>query len=173
MVRYIHLQIECRNRRGSQSDGRKVTGIEFSSEGKLLLVTTNDSRVRLFEVPSFSSKAKLKGLQNDDLQIKAHFSPDGQHIVCGSQTGHVYLWDTQQIKGTSFLGKATNKNDSYESFRAEKNTCTSALMVPPAAVRHSSGTETPPDCLLVTTGWEGGIKFFESRKTDPQKERKR
>lgn len=38
----------CRNRKGKHRRGRKVTGLEFTPMGNHLLVTTNDSRVRLY-----------------------------------------------------------------------------------------------------------------------------
>ena len=39
-------QIDCKNRRGRFSSGRKIGGVTFINDGEFL-VTTNDSRVRL------------------------------------------------------------------------------------------------------------------------------
>jgi hypothetical protein len=68
-----YTQIECRNSRGPMKKGRKVTGIEFDPEGKYFLVSTNDSRMRLFSVDNYSRICKYKGLVNDHLQIKGRF----------------------------------------------------------------------------------------------------
>lgn len=68
-----YTQIECRNQRGAMKRGRKVTGIEFAPGGKRVLITTNDSRMRLFNVEDYARVCKYKGLVNDNLQIKGTF----------------------------------------------------------------------------------------------------
>ncbi|KAL3658297.1 WD repeat-containing protein 44 [Phytophthora oleae] len=88
-----YTQIECRNSRGSMRKGRKVTGIEFDPEGKYFLVSTNDSRMRLFSVDNYSRICKYKGLVNGHLQIKGRFSQDGDFVICGSENGSVYVWN--------------------------------------------------------------------------------
>ena len=60
-----------------------------------LLVTTNDSRIRLYDMDDYSMLCKYKGLTNDELQIRAHFSADGKQIICGSENQHVYVWSAQ------------------------------------------------------------------------------
>lgn len=54
-----------------------------------LLVTTNDSRLRLYNTDDFGMNAKYKGFLNDTLQITATFSEDGKQIICGSENGKV------------------------------------------------------------------------------------
>ena len=66
-------QVECRNRKGSMKRGRKVTGLEFGNNGSQLLVTTNDSRLRLISMDDFSMSFKYKGLVNKSCQIRASF----------------------------------------------------------------------------------------------------
>ena len=54
--------------------GRKVTGLEFvNNSGNQLLVTTNDSRIRLINMEDFSMSFKYKGLANKSCQIRASF----------------------------------------------------------------------------------------------------
>ncbi len=81
-MRYF-TQIECRNRRGTYRAGRMVTGLEFRLASRPpgtvggavvhgvpspleVLVTTNDSRLRLYQTDDFSMIAKFKGLVNED-----------------------------------------------------------------------------------------------------------
>ena len=45
-------QIECKNRRGKFSKGRKVNTIQFISEIEVM-VTTADSRVRVLDIQVF------------------------------------------------------------------------------------------------------------------------
>ena len=54
-----------------------------------LLVTTNDSRLRLYNTDDFGMNAKFKGFTNDTLQLTATFSEDGKQIICGSENGKV------------------------------------------------------------------------------------
>ncbi len=91
-MRYF-TQIECRNRRGTYRAGRMVTGLELrlgsrSTPGTVggavvhgvpspleVLVTTNDSRLRLYQTDDFSMIAKFKGLVNEDnYLIRARYS---------------------------------------------------------------------------------------------------
>ena len=64
-------QMDCRNKRGKFSKGRNVTGISFirrvdgdSEAGSEMLVSINDSRIRLCDPGNFSICAKLKGGKN-------------------------------------------------------------------------------------------------------------
>ena len=51
-----------------------MTGLEFVNDsGNLLLVTTNDSRVRLINMEDYSLMYKYKGLVNKSCQIRASF----------------------------------------------------------------------------------------------------
>lgn len=54
-----------------------------------ILVTTNDSRVRLYNTDDFEVNAKFKGFRNDKLQISASFSEDGKQVITGSEDGKV------------------------------------------------------------------------------------
>ena len=45
---------DVKNRRGKQAKGRKVTGVQFDpQDSSNLLVTSNDSRIRLYEGESY------------------------------------------------------------------------------------------------------------------------
>ena len=46
------LTIYCKNRFGKHSNGRKVTGLEFINNNEML-ISTNDSRIRLFNIKVF------------------------------------------------------------------------------------------------------------------------
>lgn len=63
-----------------------------------LLVTTNDSRLRLYNTDDFGMNAKYKGFANDTLQITATFSEDGKQIICGSENGKVCTSMHTQIR---------------------------------------------------------------------------
>jgi hypothetical protein len=121
-MRY-YTQIECRNRSGRNSKGKKVTGLRFSASGHELLVTTNDSRLRFIRMDDFSMVWKYKGLRNKEQgKIAASLDDAGEIIVCGSQTSEVFTWRTRnepEYSRYSLLSKnPKGKNYSFESFRA-------------------------------------------------------
>ena len=69
-----------------------------------LLVTTNDSRIRLFQMETFSQLCKFKGQANENLQIAGSFSSDGKYVVAGSDTGHVHVWNTTNVYAEALDG---------------------------------------------------------------------
>ncbi|CBN77979.1 conserved unknown protein [Ectocarpus siliculosus] len=81
--------------------GGVIAGGAGSHVPEQLLVTTNDSRLRLYNTDDFGMNAKYKGFANDTLQITATFSEDGKQIISGSENGKVYVWSTGVVAGTS------------------------------------------------------------------------
>ena len=59
-------KIDCKNRRGKFSLGRKVSGITFLND-KDVIITTNDSRLRLFNLDECLQKVKFKGFKGENL----------------------------------------------------------------------------------------------------------
>lgn len=108
------------NRNSSSKKGPKITGIEMMPGmppgDEKLLVTSNDSKVRLYNMKDKSLMFKYKGVENTCLQIKATFrcvnyainilflfvfllcllSDDGRYIISGSEDCHTYIWRTEQ-----------------------------------------------------------------------------
>lgn len=98
-LRY-HTQIHVRSTRGRNSKGSKITGINAvslptgSSHGEVkLLITSNDSRVRMYNFRDKSLEVKFKGNINTCSQIHATFNDTGKYIICGSEDRKVYIWN--------------------------------------------------------------------------------
>ena len=66
-----------------------VSAPHSPSGDEQVLVTTNDSRLRLFSLLQKTCEVKYRGHENDSSQIRAGFSPDGQFIVVGSEDRNV------------------------------------------------------------------------------------
>ena len=79
-----------------------------------LLVTSNDSRIRLYNLKDHSLVCKYKGCVNNSSQIKASFNHDAKFIISGSEDQCVYIWRTYDA-GKLPSGRR-DKNDCYESF---------------------------------------------------------
>ena len=68
-------RIDCKNRRGKFSSGRKVSGVRFLNSNEVL-ISTNDSRLRLFNLEDYIQKYKYKGHKNENLQIEPFLNED-------------------------------------------------------------------------------------------------
>uniref|UniRef100_A0A8C4Q014 WD repeat-containing protein 44 n=1 Tax=Eptatretus burgeri TaxID=7764 RepID=A0A8C4Q014_EPTBU len=109
-------QIHVRSTRGRNRVGRKITGIEpFSAESKVL-VTSNDSRIRLYDLRDLSLSIKYKGCLNNSSQIRAGFSHDCQYIISGSEDRYIYLWKTYHDV-TRFSSVRRDRNDFWEGIK--------------------------------------------------------
>ena len=134
--------VDVRNKRGSHSKGRKITGLQFlPGDSKKLLVTSNDSRIRVYD--GFVLRCKYKGHRNRNSQIMASFSPEGDFIVCGSEDDKVYMWSTINsyvpMINPIYTGFRKDKHSSYERFRAQETLVTAALFGP-EPVRQSASS---------------------------------
>lgn len=142
-------QMDCRNSSGKYRRGTKVTGLCFlpkrppskntssyldseidedssSAINKAyaqnsLLVSTNDSRIRLCHLDDYSMITKYKGLRNKSMQIKATFSLDGKYLISGSEAGDVVIWSTKPRSGSIMayfrkLGRGSKSSGGCESF---------------------------------------------------------
>lgn len=143
-------QMDCRNSSGKYRRGTKVTGLcflpkRFASKNtpscldseidedsssavnkayaqNSLLVSTNDSRIRLCHLDDYSMITKYKGLRNKSMQIKATFSLDGKYLISGSEAGDVVIWSTKPkscgiMAYFRKLGRGGSKSSGgYESF---------------------------------------------------------
>ncbi|KAJ2962087.1 hypothetical protein NQZ79_g2817 [Umbelopsis isabellina] len=105
-LRY-NTQINLTPSKGRNSKkARKITGIE-SMPGmppgeEKLLITSNDSRIRLINLKDKGLVAKYKGLDNPSMQIRATFSDDGRQIICGSEDRNIFIWETEQAGFSPF-----------------------------------------------------------------------
>ncbi|KAJ8652689.1 hypothetical protein O0I10_011696 [Lichtheimia ornata] len=83
--------------------GRKITGIEIMprTTEPIVLVTSNDSEVRLIHVGDKHVLHRYIGAENESSQIKAAPSDDGQYIACGSDKHTVHIWGTYSPSSSS------------------------------------------------------------------------
>jgi len=92
---------------GAHSSALPMSKPSLNAPGSLpqqLLVSTNDSRVRLFQMETFSQLCKFKGLVNENMQVRASFSADGKYVVCGSENGYVHIWNTSNLRADALDG---------------------------------------------------------------------
>ncbi|MFT7814579.1 WD repeat-containing protein 44-like [Arapaima gigas] len=140
-----HTQIHVRSTRGRNRVGRKITGIEPLPGENKILVTSNDSRIRLYDLRDLSLSMKYKGYVNSSSQIKASFSHDYSFIVSGSEDKYVYIWSTYHDL-SKFTSVRRDRNDFWEGIKAHNAVVTSAIFAPHPNLILSlegGGTEKP------------------------------
>ncbi|KAL8730376.1 MAG: hypothetical protein Q9166_004141 [cf. Caloplaca sp. 2 TL-2023] len=123
-------QIHVRSAHGKNAKGSKATGIQAINfppddpNGEVkILVTSNDSRVRVYNLRDKGLEIKLKGNENTSSQIRASFSEDAKYIICGSEDRKAYIWPTGPLE--------TEKDKRpVETFEAHSAIVTSSLMAP-------------------------------------------
>lgn len=91
-------QLQIRKRNGIAKQV-KVTGLSAvlmdtssTDQDEKILVTSNDSKVRLYRLLDKSLIAVFKGCVNLTSQIKAHIGDDLQYIISASENGRVIIW---------------------------------------------------------------------------------
>ncbi|XP_074061036.1 WD repeat-containing protein 44 [Macrotis lagotis] len=137
-----HTQIHVRSTRGRNRIGRKITGIEPLPGENKILVTSNDSRIRLYDLRDLSLSMKYKGYVNSSSQIKASFSHDFTYIVSGSEDKYVYIWSTYHDL-SKFTSVRRDRNDFWEGIKAHNAVVTSAIFAPNPSLMLS--LEVPPE----------------------------
>lgn len=167
-------QLSCRNRRGPNSKGKKVTGLSFCQTGKYLLVTTNDSRVRLYDMDYYVCVAKYKGLSNNKLQIRATFSQNEDFVLCGSDSHFLYCWHTWTKTEDRDKGAERKKNHKNSEHRYETNDSYDKFAVCGKAHKKTKHKKThtfttsahffsPHYYLTTATAWLAGTTHEKSR----------
>lgn len=129
-LRY-HTQIHVRSSRGRNARGSKITGIQAvsiypdnpHSEVKVL-ITSNDSRIRQYNLRDKSLETKFKGNENTCSQIRASFSDDRKYVICGSEDREVYIWNAKADPGDR------KDKRGYEHFEAHSNIVSATVFAP-------------------------------------------
>ncbi|OJJ50980.1 hypothetical protein ASPZODRAFT_138103 [Penicilliopsis zonata CBS 506.65] len=124
-------QINVRSARGRNAKGSKITGIDTlalspddpHSDVKLL-ITSNDSRIRMYNFKERTMETKFRGNENTSSQIRASFSDDGKHVICGSEDRRAYIWPTSPVDN-----KDSDKR-SFEVLETQSAIVTAAIMAP-------------------------------------------
>uniref|UniRef100_A0A1A9V5Z4 WD repeat-containing protein 44 n=1 Tax=Glossina austeni TaxID=7395 RepID=A0A1A9V5Z4_GLOAU len=181
-----HTQIHVRSTRGKNRIGRKISGIEPMPGEDKILVTSNDSRVRLYDLRDLNLSCKYKGYINISSQIKASFSHDGKYIIAGSENQCIYIWKTNHDY-SKLSSVRRDRSDFWEGIKAHNATVTCAIFAPhpeaiikpePDEISNEKQTNNQPDPLveqhkkgcgyvMISADFNGAIKVFIN-KTKPK-----
>ncbi|KAL4904834.1 WD40-repeat-containing domain protein [Aspergillus multicolor] len=135
--------IHVRSARGRNAKGSKITGIDSmvlprgDPEGAVkLLITSNDSRIRLYDFRDRTLEAKFRGNENTCSQIRATFSDDGKHVICGSEDRRAYIWPLGPVE------KDADKR-AFEVLDTQSSIVTAAIMAPSSTKQVLGISEDP------------------------------
>jgi WD40 repeat protein len=146
----FQTQIHVRSSRGKNAKGSKITGIatmtvsahfpsttsqrastlrhrtssDLAGDVKIL-ITSNDSRIRIYNMQDKSLEHKLKGHENVCSQIAASFSDDGKYIICGSEDRKAFVWNV-----AAAAAEMNTDKKPYECFAAHPDIVTTAIFAP-------------------------------------------
>lgn len=133
-------QLHVRSAKGPNARGSKITAIQAyhgSSGDVKLLITSNDSRVRLYNFRDKSLELKFRGMQNNASQIRATLSDDGRYVVCGSEDRKAFIWSLNGVQDDA------RDKQPVEIFEAHDSPTTVACFAP-AKTRHVLGRSEDP-----------------------------
>ncbi|VUG17775.1 DEBR0S2_16072g1_1 [Brettanomyces bruxellensis] len=129
----------------------RITGIRtFELDGDTkILISTNDSRIRLFSFRSKSLEVKYSGLDNEYSMIEATTNEDHTFVVSGSEDGWAYLWKLYDSKDSIISRHSKSlkklpmeivsrfrddscqlKNKHYGAFHLHHTRCNAAIFAP-------------------------------------------
>jgi hypothetical protein len=133
--------IHVRSTHGKNARGSKITGIHTttvppeSPNGEVkMLVTSNDSRIRLYNLRDKSLEQKFRGATNNSSQIQARFSSDARYIICGDEHGKAFIWSIDWLEREAVL---------LEFFEAHNSATTVTSFAPMTARQRLGGSEDP------------------------------
>ena len=137
-------QLHVKSTRGQNAKGSKITGLQAtywppgSEAGEVkLLVSSNDSRLRIYNMKDKSLDMKFKGHENNCSQIRAAFVDSSGHIICGSEDRKAYIWSTSTPEGEK-------KNQRpMEMFEAHDSITTCTVFAPLQTRQLLSASEDP------------------------------
>lgn len=140
------------------------TGVKFSLDGKLMMLTTNGAVVRVLEAFEGKPMFTLSGYQNNKgIHIEASFTPDSQFVVSGSTDGKLHLWRTDTGQRVGILtGEHSNPVTNVQfnpRFAVMASSCQSlCLWVPGSAEQEERGGGSdlgPPPANLNSNNYSG------------------
>ena len=136
-------QIQVRSAYGKNAKPSKICSIDTINMSEReradvkLLISSNDSRIRLYNFRDKSLETKFKGHKSEERTIKAAFSDNGQYVIGGSEDKAAYIWSM----GPSESEKPSQR--PVEFFEATTSQTTCAALAPTKARQLLQASEDP------------------------------
>ncbi|KAJ1670563.1 hypothetical protein EV182_008128, partial [Spiromyces aspiralis] len=124
-------------------------GYGISKEPRLL-VSSNDSRLRMYSLREQALLRKYKGHVNASSQANATFSSNGQYMISGSEDHNIYVWSVAQDNAATVATHPSCDHIRAKSSR-KSNHGISSLTQPLAKLfNHASRGSGGSDSKIIT-----------------------
>lgn len=108
-------QLDVRSKKARNGPGKKICGFRFYGKGDKVLLSSNDSRLRLYRLDDKSVVSKFTGCQNNEARFNGSFDPTGRFMLCASELRSVHIWDMVSSSGdTSAETRRASEEDEEE-----------------------------------------------------------
>jgi WD40 repeat protein len=157
-----HTQIFIK--RSNKKRGKKISAIVPIEGTNKILVTSNDSRIRMYDLNDFSLLYKFKGAVHNSSQIRASLNQDASYVICGSENNNFYIWSLKTPKASTMKDVIQHSKrvcEYFEAYNAHDETVTVALFAPhstyPAFLTED---KSPIGELIIAADIRGNIKIL-------------
>ena len=125
-------QIAVRGKKKTRITSIEIRSVPPMSDALKVLVTTSDSRIRLYNLRDKALELKLKAHKNDELPIRASINDDGRYVICGSEDKGVYIWSLAEGNLLPVSDRERDKSIQrpLEYFEANSSKTTCAIIAP-------------------------------------------
>lgn len=172
-------QLDVRSRRAKNARGKKICGFRFYSRTDKVLISSNDSRLRLYRLDDKSVLSKFLGHQNSESHLNGSFAPGGRFVLCASESKMVHIWEVdaslhalaeskKPSPGDGNGGNSTkDRGMAHESFFAQESGQITAAVFAPRQVprealhlRSAFTNRRTSGLVIVTASDDGDIRVF-------------
>lgn len=108
-------QLDVRSRRAKNAVGKKICGFRFYGKGDKVLVSSNDSRLRLYRLDDKSVLTKFVGGANSESRLHGSFDPTGRYMLCATENRNVIIWDMPNTRESSVSNANSDSSSSDRS----------------------------------------------------------
>lgn len=166
-------QLDVRSRRAKHAQGKKICGFRFYGKTDKVIISSNDSRLRLFRLDDKSVLSKFQGHVNAQGHLNASFSPGGRYLLSASEGRAVFVWELDYAlyasEGKTGMKEEGERRDgiSYETFVVADGgnvtaACFAPRLVPKDALwlRAAFTNARTSGIVIVVANEEGGLRVL-------------
>ncbi|XP_012937999.1 WD repeat domain-containing protein 83 [Aplysia californica] len=89
--------------------GKPVSCVNFTRDGQCVLVSAQDTSIKLFDKDTGEMLNEYTGLKNSNYKIESCLNQSDTHILSGSEDGKIYVWDLVEAKLCDTLDHETSR----------------------------------------------------------------